>query len=226
MTDTGGMALCERARRALRGSCRRAHPGHCGPRDEATAGRPRPPCRAQRTANRSRARSGDRPGIAGAEAGSRREIAVTIRLAWRVRLRDQINPGTFGPLHCQGIRAAVRPSAPRGQPGTQQTGTQRTGPQGRPAIAYRHRGRIAAYVTRVNDGRSNASLRSSRWTRVPGWRRDGARGTSPGRGRPDSAAGAAGPSVLRRAPVRVRVPRRRGRAGGRRPVRRATGASR
>ena len=47
----------------------------------------------------------------------------------------------------------------------------------------------------------------------------GPRGTSPGRGRPDSAAGAAGPSVPRRAPVRVRVPRRRGRAGGRRPVR-------
>ena len=24
-------------------------------------------------------------------------------------ITDQINPGTFGPIHCQGIRAAVRP---------------------------------------------------------------------------------------------------------------------
>ena len=46
-------------------------------------------------------------------------------------------------------------------------------------------------MTRVNDGRSNASLRSSRWTRVPGWRRGGDCRTCPGRGR----RGGAGPAA-------------------------------
>ena len=71
-------------------------------------------------------------------------------------------------------------------------------------------------VVRVNDGRSNASLRSSRWTRVPGRRHDGARGTSRGCRRPDHAAVAAGASGSRRA---LAWPHGRGRAGGRRPVR-------